>query len=81
MATESSINQSIDLRGTPCPVNYVRCRLALEELSISDKLEVFIDKGEPEEMVISGLQNEGHFVEIVHKGSGWIMLKVICGGR
>ena len=81
MVSESSINQSIDLRGTPCPVNYVRCRLALEELSISDKLEVFIDKGEPEEMVISGLQNEGHFVEIVHKGSSWIMLKVTCGGR
>ena len=81
MISSSRSSQFIDLRGTPCPLNYVRCRLAIEELSLSDQLEVLIDKGEPEEMVVSGLQNEGHYVEIAHKDTSWIKLKVVCGGR
>ena len=71
----------IDLRGTPCPVNFIRCRLAIEKLSPSDSLEIDLDKGEPEDMVIHGLQEEGHFVEIVHNDSTWVRLMVVCGVR
>ena len=71
----------IDLRGTPCPVNFIRCCLAIEDLSPSDSLEIDLDKGEPEEMVFNGLQEEGHSVKIVHKDSTWVRLKVECGVR
>ena len=81
MISSSPSSQFIDLRGTPCPLNYVRCRLAIEQLSLSDNIQLFIDQGEPEEMVISGLQNEGHHVEVLQKDSGWVMLKVVCGGK
>ena len=81
MSTPSSFSASIDLRGTPCPINFVRCRLALEQLSPKDSLEVILDQGEPEEMVISGLKNEGHHVQTIYKDSSWVRLMVICGVR
>ena len=81
MISSSPSSQFIDLRGTPCPLNYVRCRLAIEELSLSDQLEVLIDKGEPEEMVVSGLQKEGHHVEIIQKDASFVRLMVACGFR
>ncbi len=79
--SDSLCKSYIDLRGTPCPLNYVRCCLALEDLSPEECLEVCIDKGEPEEMVISGLENAGHHVKIKEKKSNWIKLMVICGVR
>jgi TusA-related sulfurtransferase len=54
---------SLDLRGTPCPLNYVRARLALEGLSVGDWLQVDLDRGEPEEMVRQSLRADGHLVE------------------
>ena len=71
---------SLDLRGTPCPVNFIRCRLALEALQPGDLLNVQLDRGEPEEMVIPGLREAGHLVEITDDSSSWIVLRVVCGG-
>ena len=71
---------SLDLRGTPCPVNFIRCRLALEALQPGDLLNVQLDRGEPEEMVIPGLREAGHRVEITDDSSSWIVLRVFCGG-
>ena len=73
-------SSSLDLRGTPCPVNFIRCRLALEALQPGDLLNVQLDRGEPEEMVIPGLREAGHRVEISDETSGWIVLRVVCGG-
>lgn len=56
---------SLDLRGTPCPLNYVRTRLALEKLPPGACLEVDLDGGEPERMVADGLRGEGHRVEAI----------------
>lgn len=55
----------LDLRGTPCPLNYVRTRLALEKLAPGACLEVDLDAGEPERMVADGLRAEGHRVESI----------------
>tara|TARA_B100000700_G_C14838287_1_gene757924 strand:+ start:690 stop:935 length:246 start_codon:yes stop_codon:yes gene_type:complete len=68
----------LDLRGVLCPLNFVRCKLALERLSHNDSLYVDLDSGEPEEMVIPGLQKEGHQVHILSKESGFIKIKIIC---
>ena len=76
-----SPEHGLDLRGTPCPLNYVRCRLALEELRPGDSFQVFLDKGEPEEMVVNGLLGEGHSMELLEEDSAWVKFKVICSDR
>jgi len=48
-----------DLRGTPCPINYVKIKLKLEELNVGDILEVYLDDGEPMQNVPKSLQNDG----------------------
>lgn len=55
---------SLDLRGTPCPLNYVRSLLALEPLAPGELLQVDLDAGEPERMVADGLRTRGHAVEV-----------------
>tara|TARA_Y100000766_G_C18566262_1_gene440157 strand:- start:293 stop:538 length:246 start_codon:yes stop_codon:yes gene_type:complete len=57
----------LDLRGFVCPVNFVKCCLALENLSSNDILKVDIDVGESEISVIEGLQDKGYKVNILYK--------------
>ena len=59
-----SASQPLDLRGTPCPLNYIRTRLALEKLPAGAELEVWLDRGEPERLVSEGLRQEGHAVAL-----------------
>jgi TusA-related sulfurtransferase len=54
----------LDLRGTPCPLNYVRTRLALERLPAGAELEVWLDRGEPERLVSEGLRGEGYTLDL-----------------
>ena len=43
-------SRSLDLRGTPCPVNFVRCKLTLETMHQGDQLDVDLDRaGAPDE--------------------------------
>jgi TusA-related sulfurtransferase len=71
---------TIDLRGVSCPTNFVKAKLALEELETGDRVEILLDDGEPVKNVprslkgdghkLLGLQEtaEGHYVLIVEKG-------------
>ena len=60
----------LDLRGTPCPLNFIRTRLALEKISLGAELVVDLDRGEQEQMVVEGLRGEGHRVSVgPHPGS------------
>ncbi len=52
----------LDLRGTPCPLNFIRTRLALEKLPPGCPLQVDLDRGEPETMVSAGIRRDGHAV-------------------
>ena len=79
MTKTSYSEEYIDLRGTPCPKNFIICNLALEKLNKNDFLQVDLDRGEPELMVIPGLKNAGHFVEIICEESNWLRIKVTCG--
>jgi len=56
--------QCLDLRGTPCPLNYVRTRLALETLPPRGWLQVDLEAGEPGASVVEGLRGEGHWVQV-----------------
>ena len=74
----------LDLRGTPCPLNYVRSRLALERLPLGSWLQVDLDAGEPEEMVADSLRSHGHEVcqvpiPAAHEGST-VRLMIRRGG-
>ena len=69
-------NKYIDLRGVPCPVNYVRCSLALEKLDSHEILQVDIDRGEPEETIISGLSELGHNIEVLSKDKSFMTILI-----
>ncbi len=73
----NTFSDYLDLRGTPCPLNFIRCRLALKKLESRATLKVDLDKGEPELMVISGLRKAGHQVEILESSPNSLTLKVI----
>ena len=57
----------LDLLGLVCPLNFVKCCLALENLSSDDTLKVDIDTGEAENSVIEGLQEKGYKVNILYR--------------
>jgi len=61
------IDHYLDLCGLTCPVNFVKCCLALENLSSKDILKVDLDVGESETSVIDGLQEKGYKVKIFNR--------------
>ena len=63
------INHYLDLRGLICPINFVKCCLAMEQLSLDEVLKVDLDIGESEISVIEGLKDKGYLVKILNKDS------------
>ncbi|MEM6501119.1 MAG: sulfurtransferase TusA family protein [Cyanobacteria bacterium P01_C01_bin.89] len=61
--SEDSIDVTLDLRGTPCPINFVRTKLQLQKMAAGQRLEVLIDPGEPTEQVPDSLAVAGFPVE------------------
>lgn len=53
----------LDLRGTPCPLNFVRTKLQLEKMAPGSLLEVWLDAGEPIEQVPDSLKMAGYPIE------------------
>ena len=51
-----------DLRGVACPMNYVKTKLKLEMMDSGERLEVWLDAGEPIRNVPMSLKNDGHLV-------------------
>ena len=66
----------LDLRGTPCPLNYIRSKLALEKLEPGAWLQVDLDAGEPEQLVAAGLRGDGHRVELEALSADAVRLRV-----
>ena len=52
--------EKVDLRGTPCPLNWVKTKLRLEELQAGQLLEILLDDGEPIRNVPASVKAEGH---------------------
>jgi sulfite reductase (ferredoxin) len=53
-----------DLRGVACPLNYVKTKLKLEMMDDGERLEVWLDAGEPIKNVPMSLRNDGHKILI-----------------
>jgi TusA-related sulfurtransferase len=66
----------IDLRGTPCPINFVRTKLRLEQMPSGSLLEVWLDPGEPIEQVPDSLAMEGYPIEQIENCSDYFVLQV-----
>ena len=70
------IDHYLDLSGLVCPVNFVKCCLALENLSLNQVLKVDLDVGEAETSLIDGLQEKGYKVKILKKDSKKVTLMI-----
>ena len=57
----------LDLCGCVCPINFVKCCLALENLPLNQVLKVDLDIGEAENSVIDGLKEKGYKVKVLNK--------------
>jgi TusA-related sulfurtransferase len=77
-STTLTTNAQLDLRGTPCPINFVRTKLRLEKMAPGELLEVWLDPGEPIEQVPDSLMMEGYQVEEIEDRSSFFALKVRC---
>jgi TusA-related sulfurtransferase len=58
------VTTSLDLTGVPCPMNWVRTKLALESLASGEELTVSLDAGEPIESVPRSAREDGHEVTV-----------------
>ena len=56
--------QTLDLTGIVCPLNWVKAKLALEELDRGDELTLLLDPGEPIESVPQSAREDGHDVTV-----------------
>ncbi len=50
----------LDLRGVPCPLNFVKTKLQLDKINSGEILEVILDSGEAIESVPPSIKEEGH---------------------
>ena len=56
--------ETLDLTGVACPLNWVKAKLALEELDPGDELTLLLDPGEPIESVPRSAREDGHDVSV-----------------
>jgi tRNA 2-thiouridine synthesizing protein A len=52
--------QTIDLRGVSCPTNFVKAKLALEDIDNGTVVQILLDDGEPVKNVPRSLKADGH---------------------
>ncbi len=64
---EIRIDQHLDLKGVPCPLNFVKTKLTLEGMEAGSILEVVLDDGEPIINVTASVKEEGHQILKVEK--------------
>ena len=75
-ATSDRAEAHLDLRGTPCPINFVRTKLHLEQMPLGSILEVWLDPGEPVEQVPDSLKMEGYQIEALDDRKDYFSLLV-----
>lgn len=75
-STSNRADAYLDLRGTPCPINFVRTKLRLEQMSPGSLLEVWLDPGEPIEQVPDSLKMEGYQLEALDERQDFFAMLV-----
>ena len=59
--------QTIDLRGVSCPTNFIKAKLALEDIETGDPVQFLLDDGEAVKNVPRSLKAEGHKLTGLHQ--------------
>lgn len=67
----------LDLRGIPCPINFVRTKLKLQQLPPETLLTVWLDPGDPIEQVPDSLLMEGYVIQTIERQQEFFALKVL----
>jgi TusA-related sulfurtransferase len=55
---------TLDLTGVACPLNWVKAKLALEQLEPGAELRLLLDAGEPLDSVPRSAREDGHEVRV-----------------
>jgi TusA-related sulfurtransferase len=76
LSSTATPDDCLDLRGTPCPINFVRTKLRLEKMPPGTLLEVWLDAGEPVEQVPDSLRMEGYSIEQLKDCGDYFALQV-----
>ena len=71
------VSKVLNLQSVPCPLNVVKCKLALEKLSVYETLIVSLDKGEPEVMVKKALKEMKYFFQTIEENQETIKFKIL----
>jgi len=69
-------DDSLDLRGVLCPINFVKTKLKLETMDVGQVLEIVLDDGEPIQNVPKSIKEEGHKIVEVKKEGDFFRLKI-----
>jgi TusA-related sulfurtransferase len=62
MSDHPKPNRVCNFAGVTCPYNYVKTKLALEEMDIDDIVEVIVDEGEPADNVPRSVKEDGQAI-------------------
>ncbi|MGD1864112.1 MAG: sulfurtransferase TusA family protein [Phormidesmis sp.] len=76
VVSNAAADEQLDLRGTPCPLNFVRTKLKLEKMPADSLLEVWLDPGEPIEQVPDSLKMDGYGIEAIEDRTEYFALQV-----
>ena len=66
-ASAVSVDETLNLRGVKCPINFVKIKLKLEEIQDGRNLNVVVDAGEPMQSVPRMIKQEGHKIIRIQK--------------
>ena len=70
---------TIDLRGVCCPTNFVKAKLALEEVATGANVAILLDDGEPVKNLPRSLKDDGHRLLGLSESDGYYVLKLEKG--
>lgn len=78
--SEFKVDDTLDLRGVLCPINFVKTKLKLETMETGGHLEVLLDEGDPISNVPRSVKDEGHTILKVEKpGEGFYKIVIKKG--
>jgi tRNA 2-thiouridine synthesizing protein A len=77
----SEIKKRVDLHCVACPLNFVKTKLALEELEQGELLEIILDEGDAMLNVPRSLKEEGHRIIKVEPLGETFRVVIVKGGE
>jgi sulfite reductase (ferredoxin) len=75
-APDESQSNLADLRGVACPMNFVKAKLALEQVEVGDVLEVLLDEGEPVRNAPASFADQGQEILEIADMGGYFSVKI-----